>query len=288
MKLAPVLKRDLTLAYFVSLVVAAVMTVASVAALVDWDRIYPSMDSSLLPLFVGQDALNLIVGLPILLVSMWLARRGSLIGLLLWPGGLFYVLYDYGYYVLGAPHTILFIPYIALMTLSAYAMIGIVVSIDGDAVRDRIAAGLPARLVGGFLAALALLFTALWSGLSLSATLSGAAFDIVPRVVTTLDLTVQLPALFVGGVLLMRRHQLGYVVAAGLLLQASAYLVGLSAITVLQEALMQASLDPVAVLPGIVVGVIGVVMIGTFVRAAGNRSVTTFPVTGADLVQLHG
>ena len=28
-----------------------------------------------------------------LLVSMWLTRRGKLIGLLCWPGALFYVLY---------------------------------------------------------------------------------------------------------------------------------------------------------------------------------------------------
>jgi hypothetical protein len=288
MRRAPFTTRDLTLAYVVSLVVAVVMTIASVAALVDWDRIYPGIESSLLPLFVGQDALNLVVGLPILLGSMWLTRRGSLIGLLLWPGALFYVLYDYGYYVLGAPHTVLFIPYIALMTLSAYAVIGIVVSIDSAAVRDQTAAGIPARLVGGFLVGLALLFAALWSGLSLSASLSGAAFDMVPRVVTTLDLTVQLPALFVGGILLMRRHALGYVVAPGLLVQASAYLVGLSAITVLQEVLTEAPLDPVAVVPGIVVGVIGAAMIGSFVRATGNRSVTTLPITRADLAQLRG
>ncbi len=33
----------------------------------------------------------------------------------------------------------------------------------------------------------------------------------------------------------MRRHRLGYLVAAGLLLQAAAYLIGLSVITVLTE-----------------------------------------------------
>jgi hypothetical protein len=33
------------------------------------------------------------IGLPILRGSMGLARRGKLLGLLLWPGALFYVLY---------------------------------------------------------------------------------------------------------------------------------------------------------------------------------------------------
>ena len=41
--------------------------------------------------------------LPILLGSMWLARRGSLAGLLLWPGALFYALYAYVPYLVGAP-----------------------------------------------------------------------------------------------------------------------------------------------------------------------------------------
>jgi hypothetical protein len=274
-KRSSVTKHDLTLAYLVSVAIAIVMTVTSIAALADWGRVYRGMDTTLLPLFVGQDVLNLIVGLPILLGSMWLARRGALIGYLLWPGALFYVLYDYGYYVLGAPFNVFFLPYIALMTLSAYVMVAVVVSIDGALVRARFVDRVPARLIGGFLMGLALVFTALWSALSVSALVSGVEFGMVPRVVTTLDLTIQLPALFVGGILLMRRRPLGYVAAAGLLLQASAYLVGLSAITVLQEALMRTPFDPVAVVPGIVVGVAGVAMIGTFVRAPENRIVTS-------------
>jgi hypothetical protein len=262
------LQRSLGLAYIGSIVVAVLMTVASVAGLVDSDRTYPGVDVALLPLFVGQDALNLLVGLPILFGSMWLARRGALIGLLLWPGALFYVLYDYGYYALGAPFNAFFLIYIALMTLSAYVMIGIVVSIHGAVVHARLAAAVPARLVGGFIAGLAVLFTALWSAISVSTFASGAQLDLVPRVVTIMDLTIQLPALFIGGVLLMRRHALGYVVAAGLLLQAAAYLIGLSVITVLTEVVTGMPFDVVAVAPGLVIGAIGLAFIGVFVRGA--------------------
>lgn len=274
------LQRSLGLAYIGSILVAVLMTMASVAGLVDWNRTYPGVDAALLPLFVGQDALNLAVGLPILLGSMWLARRGALIGLLLWPGALFYVLYDYGYYVLGAPFNAFFLVYIALMTLSAYAMIGIVVSIDSTVIRARLAEEVPAQLVGGFIAGLAVLFTALWSAISVSAFASGAQLDMVPRVVTTMDLTIQLPALFIGGVLLMRRHALGYVVAAGLLLQAAAYLIGLSVITVLTETLTGVPLDAVAVAPGLIIGAIGLVLIGTFVRGAGSGHAETHTSRG--------
>jgi hypothetical protein len=262
------MRHDLRLAYLVSAIVAVLMTVVSVVPLFDWRLVYPAMEPKLLPLFLGQDALNLVVGLPLLVGAMWLAHRGALIGLLLWPGALFYVLYDYGYYVLGAPFNGFFLPYLALMTLSAYAMVGIVATVDGVAVRERLATAVPARLTGGFLAGLALLFMALWVGMSVSALVSGVALDEIARVVTIMDLTVQLPALFVGGILLWRRQPLGYIVAAGLLSQAAAYLIGLSALTVLQEVVLAAPFDPIAVVPGLVVGIIGLALIGSFVRAA--------------------
>jgi len=90
------IKRDLTLAYLVWLVIALVMASASIAGLLSGTGIYPSVEAKVLPLFVGQDALNLAVGLPVLIGSMWLTRRGALLGLPLWPGALFYILYDYG------------------------------------------------------------------------------------------------------------------------------------------------------------------------------------------------
>lgn len=63
---------------------------------------------------------------------MWLARRGSLIGLLLWPGTLFYVLYGYAFYLIGVPFNALFLLYVALVTVSTYTMIGLLASIDGE------------------------------------------------------------------------------------------------------------------------------------------------------------
>jgi hypothetical protein len=272
MKRAPATRYDLNLAYAASLLVAIVMTIVSVAGLVDWGRVYPAIEAKMLPLFVGQDALNIVVGLPILLGSMSLARRGSLIGLLLWPGALFYVAYDYGYYVLGAPYTLFFLPYLGLVTLSMYAAVAVVVGIDSATVRARLTGAVPARIVGGFLAGIALLFTTLWTALNISAAAGTAPIDPILRVVTIMDLSLQLPALLLGGILLWRRAPIAYVVSAGLLLQAAAYLAGLSAITLLQEALMATPVDPIAVFPGFLVGAIGLVFVGFFVRGAASAA----------------
>lgn len=110
-----------------------------------------------------------------LLGSMWLARRGSLIGLLLWPGTLFYVLY--AFYLIGVPFNALFLLYVALVTVSTYTMIGLLASIDGEVVRQRLSAVMPRRTVGGALVGLAILYFALETLLIVATLASRALLD---------------------------------------------------------------------------------------------------------------
>ena len=77
---------DLRTAYVLSVAVALIMAAAALAALLLRGTIYPT--DELILAFVPVDIFHLAVGLPILLGSMWLARRGRLAGLLCWPGAL--------------------------------------------------------------------------------------------------------------------------------------------------------------------------------------------------------
>jgi hypothetical protein len=77
-------RHGLTLAYMFSLFIALLMVAAPVVGLLYRTTIYPT--GELVLSFVPSDAFNLIAGLPLLLVSIWLARRARLIGLLCWPG----------------------------------------------------------------------------------------------------------------------------------------------------------------------------------------------------------
>src|ERR1700693_5174162 len=95
------LKGDLTLACRTSILIALLMALVSVAGLawgppslsgIDHDRAFGVSASTagiLVPGFLVQDLFNLVVGLPILVGAMWLARRGSLLRLVLWAGALF-------------------------------------------------------------------------------------------------------------------------------------------------------------------------------------------------------
>jgi len=244
------IKRDLTFAYRSSLIVAVLIAVVSASGLLFGSAGLYGPDPKLavgvteaeagllVPGFLALDAYNLVVGLPILLASLWLARRGSLIGLLLWPGALFYVLYTYALYLVGAPFSTLFLAYVALVAFSAYTTIGIVASIDGEQVRQRLVSVIPARTIGGILIGLAILTLAQdASGAVVTALASGAPFDPVARHVWIADLALEVPAVLIGGVLLWRHKRLGYVAGAGLLLQFGLTPTGLAAIIALQPVL---------------------------------------------------
>lgn len=146
--------RGLTLASACSLAIAALLLAVSAAGLLVGPAalygvaangalgVTASTAGILVPGVLAQDAFNVVVALPLLLASLWLTRRGSLVGLLLWPGVLFFVTYTYAIRLISAPFGILFLPDVALVVLSAYTAIGLVASIDArpPALRNRRAA----------------------------------------------------------------------------------------------------------------------------------------------------
>jgi hypothetical protein len=156
---------------------------------------------------------------PLLLGAVWLARCGSLRGLLVWVGTLFYIAYSYLYYPLNPEFNALYLGYIAIVAMSGYGLLYLLLGIDADAVRARFSARVPARVLGGFMAGMAALFAAKWVAAIVTAQRTDAMPSHVDLTVWPLDLIVALPALFWGGVWLWRRESWGYVVAGLLLLK---------------------------------------------------------------------
>jgi hypothetical protein len=189
----------------------------------------------LVPGFLAHDVFNLLVALPVLLVTIWLARRGNFVALLLWPGGLFYLLYTYALYLVGTPFSALFLPYVALVVLSGCGVICLLVGIDSENVRQQLQSSVPARSIGGLLVGLGLLTLAQDAIGAVSTALAGSGpVDPLARHVWTVDLTLEVPAMVVGGVLLWRRKALGYLAGAGLLFQFGITPVALAIISAVQ------------------------------------------------------
>jgi hypothetical protein len=258
-------KRNLALTYAFSAIIAVLMAVASIAGLVYRTTIYPT--DELLRAFMPNDVVNLTIGLPILLGSMWLARRGKLLGLLCWPGALFFVLYNYIAYVFAMPLNLAFLLHLALVALSVYTVIGLVASMDGKAVQRRLTGAVPERLAGGVLSALGLLFF-----VRVIAVLVGALASQTPMARTELAPNISdfliAPSSVVGGVLLWRRKAFGYVTGLGLLFQTSMLFIGLIVFLLLQPLLTTAPFALVDVVVVFVMGLICFIPLILFVRGA--------------------
>ncbi|MFQ5812327.1 MAG: hypothetical protein ACE5I2_03930 [Anaerolineae bacterium] len=264
------IRRNLTLTYALSFIIAILMAVASITGLLYRTAIYPTND--LLQSFVSNDVVNLFIGLPILLGSMWLAWRGKLIGLLCWPGALFFVLYNYIVYVFAMPLNVAFLLHLALVTLSVYTIIGLVASIDGKAVQQRLTGAVPERLAGGVLAGLGLLFFLRVIGVIVNALTTQTPIAEIELALHTSDFLIS-PALVIGGVLLWRHREFGYVPGLGLLFQASMLFIGLIIFLLLQPFLTTAPFVLADVVVISTMGLICFIPFALFVRGVvSNRN----------------
>ncbi len=262
------LKGDLRKAYTLSSVVAALMVAASLAGLFLQTTIYPT--DELRQSFVPNDVVNLFIGLPILLGSMWLTKRGKLIGLLFWPGALFYITYNFAAYAVAMPFTLPFLAYLILVFLSLYTMILLLTRIEPLPVRESLMGRVKERLGGGVLAGFGLLFL-VWRLLDLVQAFTGqAVLTEVEKAVAIVDLVI-IPCWIIGGVLLWRRQAFGYLTGAGLLFQASMLFIGLLVFFILQPSLANVPFPAEDFVMIAIMSLICIVPFGLFVRGVSAK-----------------
>jgi hypothetical protein len=83
------LRFGLQLVTTTSILIGVLLAITAVAGLLFGPRGLYQPDAATLPTFLGQDAITLLAVVPLLLTSIWAARRGCVRGLLLWAAGLF-------------------------------------------------------------------------------------------------------------------------------------------------------------------------------------------------------
>jgi hypothetical protein len=264
----------LTRAFVVSLVVGVVTAVTTLISLIFQNTIYSTTE--LRQSFVPNDILNLIIGLPILLAAMWLARRGRLVGLLLWPGALLYGLYNYVAYIFGLSFGVMTVVYLAIVLLSAYAVFDLFKNIDAKSVQAQIADAIPVKTSGWILLLFGAAFILRAMGMIVDA---GLNQTVIPAAeFGTLIADIVLALLFLaGGVLLLRQRPLGYVGGLGLLFAASMLFVGLIAFLLLQPVLTAVPFVPIDVIVVTVMGLVCFIPFGLFVRGVVGRKLNQTP-----------
>lgn len=269
------IKQNLNLFYSNSVVIAILMFIASLAGLLYPQIIYPSEELRLA--FIPNDLVNLLIGLPIMLGSMWLTRRNKLVGLLFWPGSLFYVFYTYIVYVYSMPHNLAFLLHLLLFILSAYTLIAILATVDGVAVQNQLSGAVSERLGGGVLVGFGILFLLRALGVMIAAILNRTPLATTEIALNITDLIIA-PAFIIGGLLLWRRVAFGYVSGLGLLFQASMLFIGLILVLIIRPFITTAQFALVDVLVVLLMGLVCFVPFALYVRGViSYRSPSSLP-----------
>lgn len=83
-------------------------------------------------------------------------------------GTLFYIAYAYSYTVLGDRLAPLYLLYVAIVSMSLYTLLFLLLSADADAVEAHFSGRTPTSLAGGFVAFMALALGSVWVAAILS------------------------------------------------------------------------------------------------------------------------
>jgi len=183
----------------------------------------------------ANDLITLIVGLPLLAISTWLAFRGSLRGRLLLTGTLGFFLYTYLSMATLTAYNALFLVYVALFTLSLYAFILSMMSIDLASLPAHFSEKLPRGWIAALLFVVAGFLSLAWLGRILSPLIQGvdpALENTTTLVIQFMDLSLIAPAAILGGILLLRRNAWGYLLASVLLTKGVTLGLGVSTMAV--------------------------------------------------------
>jgi hypothetical protein len=170
-----------------------------------------------------SDAFTLIAGIPLLLISFWIYRHGSLPGKILLTGTLLFFLYNFGSLAIGAAYNNLFLVYIILTMAAFLGGIGVLLSFDLQAFPKLFSERVPRRGISIFFIASGIALFCIWLFLSILPALLANGVPAELASYTTIityavDMGIIAPVLVSTGVLLRGDEPLGYVLASALLI----------------------------------------------------------------------
>jgi hypothetical protein len=165
----------------------------------------------------ANDLVALLLGVPLLVISFWFARRGSLRGQLLLAGTLGFFLYTYMSMCFGTAYNQLFLVYVALWGLSLYAFILGMMSFDLGTLPQHFSERLPRRGIAALFIFTAAFLLLAWLGRIVPSLVSGQIpplENITSLFIQAMDLVLVVPLCVVAAILLLRRSAWGYLLSS--------------------------------------------------------------------------
>ncbi len=215
---------SLLLAYVLSLFVGGLLLLVSAGGV-----LLPAMyrDSEfVLPQIFGQDLISLIIGVPLLIISLIYAINGSQRGRILWMGSLGYVLYASASYLFGIAYNQYFLLYVVIFSLSLFTFIAGLMHMNMGSFSKQFATEIPVKSLATYFFLAGVLLIVLWLGDIIPALIEGnlprsiRLSEATTTVTSAIDLGVLVPLFFLTANWIWYRTSHGYVMSGILLVVA--------------------------------------------------------------------
>lgn len=187
---------------------------------------------------IAQDYVTLFVGIPLLLLSLYLSEKGLIKGRLLLTGTLGYFLYTYTSYSFLSMYNSMFLIYVLLMSASFFSFTMAMMSIDMQKLCFYFDERLPVKFIGTFLLFVSFVFGMMWLGKIVPSLISqnppAGLEHYTTLVIQALDLGFVIPAGILAGILVIKRTPLGYLLASIVIIKDITLVTAVTMMAVLQ------------------------------------------------------
>lgn len=187
---------------------------------------------------IGQDCVTLFIGIPLLLISLYLSRKNLLKGRLLLTGTLGYFLYTYASYSFLSMYNSFFILYVLLMSASFFSFTLAMMSFEIQKLPLLFDKKLPVKFIGGFLLFASFAFGMMWLSKIVGPLINHTSPEGIEHyttlVIQALDLGFVVPVGVLAAILLIKRKPFGFLLAPVVIIKDITLLTALTAMVFLQ------------------------------------------------------
>ncbi len=207
--------RLITILTLIMLVFLAVASIFGAFVDITYARETPSMAAQ----GMGQDIVDLFLVVPAVIISLILMRRNKRIATLIFGGLVFYVLYSFIIYSMGVHFNLMFLVYCFTLGTASYVFIFYFYTLSRINVKDWFNERTPNQGLAIFFIVVAAMFYMLWLRDVLPAILNNTIpetvsdYDLLVNPVHVIDISFALPGLIITAVLLLKKHNVGYILA---------------------------------------------------------------------------
>jgi hypothetical protein len=231
---------------------------------------------------IGQDAVSLLLVVPLLVILSVLVYKKNAIAAFLWAGVMAYLVYSYAISCFAMHFGELFLVYCLIFGLSFYALLYFLYAFIDAPIATWFEAKVPVKAAGAFLIIIAIIFYVIWLSAAVPAVVTNTtpqditAAGLLTNPVYVLDLSIFLPGIILTAILALKKKELGLLLVPVLIFFIVLMTAAIAGISISMDFFGVASGLAVAILMGML-SIVSAIILMIYVESV-QKSYRTFSV----------